>query len=442
MLEDKLNLAIIIVSLVGMTFILYFFHLLLNRKYLFAFNVLLILLPFTYFLSKIIFIPIYRNNSFLIADYTEKISITTLMIVIYFIVIKFKTYNKVIYDFNTILLSLFIISILLTQLFTHNIKEAILLTITSSVQYLLVFLIIQRIVNSFHDAKTVLNSIVVLLFANIFFRVIVLNQPFLQDFTNNFEFTRVGFAALGPAVSYAGYIAIILNIMLGLYLIEKKNYYLFFFLLGFIELLGTFTRGGILILTFSLLFLILSKKVKLSRLIIFLAIFTVLAIPLIIQIFSIRGRGVTSNLLYDSSVLVRFELIINYFKDLNNIFIGKGIGNYSIFNIGNNVYLPIHNAFVEILDFAGIFPLVFFSILLIRIALIAKRNISNDKLVAENRLLFLTLFICLIQWVVFSNTTSTSILYYYPFEGTIILYIIIALIVRLNNIVKYSNEKV
>jgi len=266
-----------------------------------------------------------------------------------------------------------------------------------------------------------IKSLQLFFLVNLFLRVFIDGEVFAPNIQN--ELTRVGSGALGPAVSYGGYLAILITLSLLKLAKEKKVFDYFLIILLFIELLGTYTRGGLILLPLLILIpFFIKREVPKKN-----SIMTVFFFILIITFFNTAFFGVfsarssSSSLVEDSSFLIRLELIVNFFAKYQTKLFGNGVGNPTYIKTGTAT-LPIHNTFIEILDQTG------FLTFLIVIILVGYVLYKLYKIKFERKELYFYrsfLLVSLLQWLIFANTTATSILYYYPYEATMIFWILL-----------------
>jgi hypothetical protein len=412
----------------GIGISIYWFYLLISRRYKKAINLQIIIFPLTYRAQEIVYINAYQLKT---SYFVQRISVTSLLIVIAFLLLlvngRIKKASNSIEKTFRIILYLFAISLSITQFFTHTPMEAILLSLGAVWQYIFLFLILISVIHSENDFMEFINSLLIFSLFNIMFRVLSSGQVFIQNLDNlEGQIVRVGTGSLGPAVSYGGYLAIFLSLGICMYRITSKKYYLIYLIVIFIELLNTFTRGAGLIIPLILIGLFWKSERK------FLFKSLIILMPIVIylsgkiwQYFSYRG--IQSNIIKINNMEIRLKLISVYINKLFSISLtGNGIGNQTFISFDSS-YLPIHNAFLEFLDQCGIIVFIIFIILVSYsvisfLWLINKSNKLNRMLIMSSTIY---LFISFIQWILFANTTSTSILFYYPYEGTAIFWILL-----------------
>ena len=261
-------------------------------------------------------------------------------------------------------------------------------------------------------------------FVNMLMRVFSEQQIFMQKLSD--EFIRIGGGSMGPAVSYGGYLCIMITITLFLYRSNFKRYYLILLVLLFIELLNTFTRGAFLALIFLGLLVLWKNERKYFLQIFSVAIIIIMATGNVIwQYFSFRGLALNAKIFELSNVMVRVDLIETYFNEYFNMsLIGNGIGRFTMIPNLYNIPIPAHNILMALFDQAGIIVLILFVILFSH-SLFLNIRISRQRYEKDLSTLAVFLIIALIQWFFFANTTSTYLNIYYPYEASSIFWIIL-----------------
>jgi len=434
----------------------YWLILIINKEFKNAFLLQIIMFPFTSKAQDYISITAYTTD----AGYNQKISFTTFMIIVLFIFIviyhnsNIKNTDKKVSKFINFFI-VFALTISITQIFTHSILSAFLISIASIWQYFMIFYILLVIIKTPQDFLKLINSIFIFSIINIFFRITLGTgggQQVFQEISrlsSADELNRASTLALGPAVSYAVYLAVFITLGLGMYRVTRRKIYLLYVILIFFELLDTFTRGGLLMIPLlSLLFLWGSERKYLKHYLIFLIPIILLLGGKLLLYFTIRNDS--NSLESDASVWLRMYVYINYFSQYFHFsLIGNGIANQTHIWIPLARFsLPLHNAFLEFLDQCGLIVFILF-LFLVGQSLFNLMNIAKNKDKYAFRRLDLLLpyiLISFVQWIIFANTTSTSILFYYPYEGTAIFYIILFtpfIIINIfsNNVNAYSNLK-
>lgn len=407
------------------------------KRYKTALFSLIMLFPFTFYAGKIFGIVLISNDD-LENPFEQIIGPTTYMIcflgLMLFINRSLKRPLSLEGKIIELFLWLFAVTLTLSQLINHPFWVAIGLSFGASWQFLIVFYILISLIKNEEDMRKLTNAIIVFALLNIFFRVFGKNEPFLQDIsslTTEGELNRTGSGALGPSVSYAGYLAILISLTIGyISLIKKKKKYVYFVILVLlgIELLNTFTRGGI----FVSIFLVILFYFKRYRNMLYKALpFFLVSCSVFLGMFwkYIAFRGIGLNIMDEHNFSIRILISILYFQSYYFFtFFGNGIFKPTLIYI-NDMFSPqLHNGYLEILDACGPFPFILFIIIslyslyvLIKICL-RENNLYNKANKSPSLKPFF--LIALIQWIVYANTSATSILYYYPYEGICLFWII------------------
>lgn len=398
-----------------------------------AFYFLIIFLTFSYYTTRILGITAYEyfaDSGEL--EYIQKIGFTSLMIVVlYFSMLRANKIqkNKTIFVKNIeLFLWLFSISLTITQFFNHSFLSALLLSFGASWQYLFLFYIIISLIKTDKDILSLINSIFIFSIINKLFLVITKGAPLIKSLNEEYSDVTIRegtIGALGPPMSAAGYLAIFLTLGIMAYYMTGKKRYLFYILFVFVEILNTFTRGGIFILFILGLLFFFSVGRQIFRRI---APFLILVVPFYDIIWKyISFRGFNLDVTQESNFVARMALNVMYFQSYYTFsLIGNGILKNTMMNWLEWMPLPLHNAYLELLDVTGIIPFALFIVISFSsLVQLYKLNLFGENVLRTKKFSYISfLFIALLQWVIFANTTSTSIVAYYPYEGTILFWII------------------
>lgn len=415
----------LIILLGAPVFLMFWLYIIFVKKeYLKALLLQIIIFPITFKARAVFAVNAFVDST----GFIQKVSISTFLIIILFIILLSK--NKVYRPVNTSwrfferILLLYALSLTITQLFNHSLFSAVWLSIGGIWQYVFIFYILSSLVRSYDQLLSLLKSMLAFVFVNILMRVFSEQQIFLQELSE--DFIRIGGGSMGPAVSYGGYLCIMITIALFLYRSNYKSYYLIFLAILFIELLNTFTRGAFLSLIFLGLLALWKNERKYFLRIFSIAIIIIVATGNIMwQYFSIRGLELNANILEIGNVRIRTDLLYTYFNEYFNLsLIGNGIGKFTLIPNLYNIPIPAHNILVALFDQAGVIVLLLFIVLfLYSISLNIRISRQNyDKHLAT---LSVFLIIALIQWFFFANTTSTYLNIYYPYEASSIFWIVL-----------------
>lgn len=395
-----------------------------KKEYLTALFFQIIIFPFTYKAKSAFAINAYVSQT----GYVQKISLTTFLIIILFIILLSKGLIirpkiKVWRIFERLIL-LYAISLTITQFFNHSIYSAIWLSIGGIWQFVFLFYILSSLITTHNKILLLFKSMICFTFVNILMRVFSEEQVIAQSLTS--QIIRFGAGAMGPAVSYGGYLAIIITIAIALYRSTNKLLFLLLALLIFVELMNTFTRGAILSLTFlGLIFYWRKERKYYYRFVLIVLLIVIIWGGIIWDYISYRGMYIGSRMLQLDSVMVRISIFQTYFnKIFNYSLIGNGIGNYTLVSNSFTSPLVAHNIIVSLIDQTGIIvTFLFLFLYFYSLSISIKMSKQNSDRNSSTLSVFIT--IALIQWFFFANTTSTLLNWYYPYEGSAIFWILL-----------------
>ena len=286
------------------------------------------------------------------------------------------------------------------------------------------FILISGAISNEDDARSLVKALVLALFLGIIFRMGTFGIGFV--FKNQGEFTRIGGNAFGPAVSYGGYLAF--GAVLGLYLARSSHrwfiraVWLFITAILLFEMLNTHTRGAILSL-FLLVFLFVWASERRFLILTLIVGFGLLIVSGhlndMIYLASQRNLVLNTSLLSVPNALVRFELWrYSIFHIFDRFGFGYGIGNALLFMTSYGREFVSHNLIFDLTQSIGGFATIIFVVLYILGMRQSFKFGSSSSLMAY-------LFTALAVWFLFANTTSTSIVFYYPFEATLLMYLVL-----------------
>ncbi len=433
----------------------YWIFLLISGKYNNSLYLLIILFPFTFYAGRAFGLLGYYDD---FADFDQRIGLTTFMIMVTCFALyrhgllkrpAFTQGRKIEY-----LLWGFAVSVTISQLFTHTFGSALILSIGAAWQYLLIFYLLISLIRDDNELGKLINSLFIFSLINIVVRVVCKGESFIIDLasqnvgegmTYGAEAGRVGSGALGPAVSYAGYLSIFITLALGAFFITKKKRYLLYIVIIGIELMNTFTRGAIFILfLLGLLFFYketrpLAYKMAAGSMAVIFLFFNVIWRYLAL-------RGFQLNVFEESNFADRLELIWKFINEYYSFsFFGNGILKDTIIELTPWWSTVVHNAYLGILDTCGVFPFIIFIVITLysfyTLFKFRAMNMADAEIGDHWQFMKPFLVIAFLQWVVFANTTSTSILEYYPYEGTAVFWIICLSGFILYNIKDFQPEK-
>lgn len=434
------NLVIIAISLLLVPL---YVILLLRGSMVTVMSLYIICLPAIYRFRGFWAIEVRPNNY----QAPELVSVTTFLIFLFLIVFFARGYKlrKPGNFYRTIeyLLWGYVILGTISQFVNLDISGAFWLSLKSLWQYLALFYLLSGAINNRNDINLILKAIVISIFIGIVFRQGTHGVGFTFEDLNGGGLVRIDGGAFGPAVSYGGYLAFVS--VISLYLARSAHKWfqrlLWLLLMALIlfELINTHTRGAMLSLVLIPILLLFPNERKFISLTILAGTLILIlsgVIPELLNLASQRNFSLSFSLLNDQSAQIRFEL---WKLSLPHVFdrfgFGYGIGNALNMNVqGIERSLPSHNLLLESTQYVGAFSalcfLVLYVVTLARAGLFANRS---------SRLAYS--FVGLSVWFVFANTTSTSILYYYPCEATILMFTILFL-TQLDISLNYCNDRV
>ncbi len=415
------NLGVIFLSFIFMLFFLFFLIKGSLKTVLFLY---IVALPATYRFQGFWSITAFAKEG----DPPELVSATTLLIfaILSVFIVKGVVLRKKNHFFGYLEYCILAFAFLgtISQFINHDLWSAFWLSIKSLWQYVALFYLVGAAISNEDDVKFIIKAVVISILVGIVFRQGTFGLGFI--FANSQGLQRIGGGAFGPAVSYGGYLSF--AAILSLYLAKSSSKLwlnlLWLLATGLIlfELINTHTRGAILSFLIVVFLVVLSKERKFILLLIICTIFSFLLTGLwsdFLYLISERDFTLSTSILQDPNVKIRFELWALAFP---RIFDGFGFG----YGIGNLIYLytsvnrefTSHNMLLELTQEVGAIASIFFLMFYVSVISRLLKWIKKTTLIAY-------LFVSLLGWFIFANTTSTSIVYYYPCEATILMYSIL-----------------
>jgi hypothetical protein len=407
----------------------------LTRRYREAFYVSIMAFPFTFYAARAAGIRVYDAP-----DFDQRIGLSTLLILSLFLILlvtgRIRRPKDRLSRSIESLLWLFAISLTASQFASHEPFAAVMLSIGAAWQFVVLFYLLFSLIRRERDLFALLNSLFVFSLLNIVVRVVAKGERLIVPLSLQTagdaaafgaEAGRVGSGALGPGPQYAAYLAIFISLALGVYFATRKSIYLGYVALMFVELLNTFTRGGLFVLTLLLLLFWFKRTRSKAAAVGLLAVAVlIIAWPIVYKYAVFRGFSI--NVVGVGSFSLRMDLIKMFVSEYHFSWWGHGILKPTLFELAPWLIVPIHNTYLEVLDTCGPLTLLFFVALSIYMVLAAIRGCrlrmprpGNEPL--STRLAPFVL-IALLQWIVYANTTSTSILAYFPYEGMSVFWIV------------------
>lgn len=404
-------------------------------RYRSAFFVSIAIFPFSFYAGRAAGV-----RAFSAPDFDQFLGLTTLLLLTLFIILvatgRVRRGHGMLATSIEVILWIFAIALTASQLATHTALEGLFLSIGAAWQFVALFYLLTSLVLKERDFLSLLNALFFFSLLNIVVRVVAkgesffvrLSSPTAGDATTfGADVGRVGSGALGPAMSYAGYLAMFITLALGVYFMTRKPIYLLYIGLMLMELLNTFTRGGLFVL-FLLALLVFFRQTRSATLRVILPFVGLLAVSWPVVGAYVVFRGFSFDVMDLSNFSLRVELTRRFLSEYQFSWWGNGILQPTMFELRPWLIVPVHNAYLEILDACG--PVVFglfvlLSVLVVFAAIRACRS-GRARSLRHPGLNGIAPFvlIALLQWIAYANTTSTSILAYYPYEGTAVFWIV------------------
>lgn len=208
---------------------------------------------------------------------------------------------------------------------------------------------------------------------------------------------------------------------------------LIFLIISF-EMLQTMTRGALI--SFSVGFLLLLSWKSERKLILEI----MLGISCTLPFFA---KYIYNLITYRTFSLTRIGDIPGVYKrfyswqlNLPRIFsnygLGNGIGNVKEIGVNPGEYMTPHNILLSMCQSVGLFTTIIFLLMYIYVI---KTGIVNSLNRKKNNI-YPYLVVILISFFIFSNTTTTSILGYYPYASIIIFYLFLFISVFLDRFIE------
>ena len=440
----------------GAFVLVYWFWQISQGRYRRAFCWLIISFPFTFYTARAFGITAYTLESD-IAPFDQRLGLTTGFLLFLVLVLllrhRLKRPNNRVGRTLEYLMWGYCITITLSQFANHSPSSAFLLSIGAAWQYLALFYLIISLITTQKDVLDLLNAIILMSLLNIVVRVLAQGQGLIINpasllaggFENlgtyGSEVGRVGSGALGPYGSYAGYLAVLITLGFGVYWFTGRKIYLLYMAIEFVELLNTFTRGGLLVLSLlGLLFLFGKTRSTILKTGFVGLILTLPLFPLIGSYISVRGLSL--NITQIGNFSLRMDLIRLFFEQYSLDLWGKGILKDTMFELAPWLIVPVHNGYLSILDTCGPLPFIItivISIYSLFLSLRLYRICVRRKTEKQSFLWFSPfLFVALLEWVIYANMSGGSILAYFPYEATSVFWIIVFLPFTFANIRRMS----
>jgi O-Antigen ligase len=437
---------IVVLVVIGIAAPLWLF-LLIRGDYLYALGLQIAVLPFSFRVANGFGISAYDEGTFV-----QRISLTTFFIVgflawLWLSRVPLRPHPDL-RIFERLLVA-FAVFTTVSQLANHDIFSALMLSIGGGWQFVFLFYVVCAVVRQPDDIKFVLKSIVIAFVIGIADRMASQGQGFLVEAAPNMaklaphavagDFVRVGSGAFGFAQSYGGYLSFVS--ILGLYFVQTeasriRQVLWVLAVLGLLfEMLNTFTRGA----TLALLFLFLLLMWKTTRpfftkiLIVSTVVMATWIGSFLLDLATVRNLELNpSFILSDPNSTGRFDLWVQSLPHFfDNWGLGYGIGKPLMFYLQGYGEAVSHNVTLDLSQSVGGIATVLF-LAMFAISEVRVFRMSRGAEPGSEKQLAIYLFVGLLAWFFFANSTSTSIVYYYPYEATMIFYIVMFFAVLLS----------
>jgi len=140
----------------------------------------------------------------------------------------------------------------------------------------------------------------------------------------------------------------------------------------------------------------------------------------------LNRRGFSLDFSQIDNFTQRIELYWLFIDNYTFPFWGTGILNRTAFQLPTSRMALVENAYIDVLESGGVLPLLFFFLITIYSVYVLIRLCQSIEGTAGARpptsSLIPFFLVASIQWIVFANTTSTSVMAYFPYEGMAIFW--------------------
>ncbi len=330
----------------------------------------------------------------------------------------------------------------ISQLFTHAFPSSILLSVGSLWVYVAVAYIVFVLFEGFSGIQELATIVMLSLLLGVGLRIATTGQGFFAV-TLSDELYRINGFAFGPSVSYAGYLTVAAVFAIALAMFESSTFRRIILVVAatllVAEVASTGTRGAMLSVLLVPIGIAATRRYKLSAgMFGLLGLATIILWPKISIVLEARPIYIDGRVNTIPQWLERVELWrLNAPHFFDNFGFGYGIGrqlNHALSSSG--VYTPSHNTFLDLSQQVGAAAtLVLLGVIIAVVVRGAKESLLLKD--ARSRTLAMLSLTALFSWLFTANTTSTSLVWFYPIEGTSIFYITlfaVALISRSNKL--------
>lgn len=328
------------------------------------------------------------------------------------------------------------------QLFGHSFPSSLLLSIGSLWVYVAVAYIVFALFEGFKGLRELALIVMLSLVVGAALRIATTGQGFFAV-TQSADFYRVDGFAFGPSVSYAGYLAIAAVFAVALAMYEssttRRAALIVVASLLVAELASTGTRGAMLSMLLVPVAIAATRRYQLSA-----AMFGLLGIATLIMWPKISVVLQARPIYFDGRAntipqwVERVELwTLHGPRFFDNFGLGYGIGRQLNFPISSGVHTPSHNTFLDLSQQVGAIATIVLLAVFLAVAIRGVRqtlSLGNER----TRTLAMLSLAALFSWFFTANTTSTSLVWFYPVEGTTIFYITLCAVALIGNPVPKS----
>jgi len=333
----------------------------------------------------------------------------------------------------------------ISQLFTHSIPSSIFLSIGSLWVYVALAYVVFTVFEGFKGVRELAQIVMFSLLLGMGLRIATTAQGFFAV-TQNDDFYRIDGFAFGPSVSYAGYLAVAAVFATALAMFESSTFRRLLLVVSatllVAEVASTGTRGAMLSLLLIPVGIAATRRYKLSALMIsLLALATAILWSKITVVLDARPIYFDGRVNTIPQWIERVELWkLNAPHFFDNFGLGYGIGHQLNLALANGIYTPSHNTFLDLSQHVG--ALATLVLIGVVIAVIV-RGVKEAFLLsdARTRTLAMLTLTALLSWLFTANTTSTSLVWFYPVEGTSIFYITLCAAALINRNPQTSNGR-
>jgi hypothetical protein len=421
----------ILIVLLSVPVILLWTTLVIRGQWLHAVGMQILLLNVTARASELAGIIEYTNFD----GINETASATTVLIVVAALGAALRAKRPVVSGraghTGLVLLSIFGVIATVSQFANHSLYSAFWLSITGLWQYVLVGYLVLIAIRRVDDIRILQWYMIFSVMLSALIRLVTRGEYWkLMDGSSP---ARLGSIAFGPANYYSSTVVLVLMLCVGIFvrLTSPQAKVVCAMALGFLamEQINTYTRGGYIALALLILLpLWKAQRSFMKRFAVAIGTLTIVVGRWLIPMILFRPIDMNEN-----SVQERLWLILAALPHVFDRFgFGRGIANYVIFEdpTGTNGFqLPVHALLLECAEMVGAWAtvalVVFFAYVVVRVWRLSR----TDHGVFGHYATYL--FLAIMGWHIYANTTGTSILCYAPQEATVLVYATMFMALRL-----------